>query len=101
VRYEPAVAITRDEVRRVAALARLRLEPAEEERLTADLDHILEAFARLRTLDTTGVEPARALAEPATPLRDDAVTNAEATDELLANAPAPDGRYFRVPKIIE
>ena len=35
------MAITRDEVRRVAALARLRLEPGEEERLTADLDHIL------------------------------------------------------------
>jgi aspartyl-tRNA(Asn)/glutamyl-tRNA(Gln) amidotransferase subunit C len=95
------VAITRDEVRRVAALARLRLEPAEEERLTADLDHILEAFARLRTVDTTGVPPARALAEPATPLRDDAVTNGEASDALLANAPASEGRYFRVPKIIE
>jgi aspartyl-tRNA(Asn)/glutamyl-tRNA(Gln) amidotransferase subunit C len=101
VRYEPAVAITRDEVRRVAALARLRLEPAEEERLTADLGHILDAFARLRSVDTTGVEPARAIAEPATPLRDDAVTNPDATDELLANAPAPEGRWFRVPKIIE
>ncbi len=51
------MAITRDEVRRVAALARLRLEPAEEERLTADLDHILEAFARLSTLDTSAVPP--------------------------------------------
>src|SRR5207302_9827791 len=57
VRYQGSVAITRDEVRRIAALARLRLEPAEEERLTADLDHILEAFARLSTLDTSAVEP--------------------------------------------
>ena len=85
----------------MAALARLRLEPAEEARLTADLDHILEAFARLQSVDTTGVAPARALAEPATPLRDDTVTNPEASDEVLANAPAPEGRYFRVPKIIE
>jgi aspartyl-tRNA(Asn)/glutamyl-tRNA(Gln) amidotransferase subunit C len=95
------VAITRDEVRRVAALARLRLEPAEEERLTADLDHILDAFAKLQALDTTGVPPARALAEPATPLRDDVVSNPDAGDEVLANAPAPEGRYFRVPKILE
>src|SRR5262249_62417934 len=51
------VAITRDEGRRVAALARLCLEPDEEERLTADLDHILEAFARLQTLDTRDVTP--------------------------------------------
>jgi aspartyl-tRNA(Asn)/glutamyl-tRNA(Gln) amidotransferase subunit C len=95
------VAITRDEIRRVAALARLRLTAAEEERLTADLGHILDAFAKLQALDTSGVAPARALAEPATPLRDDAVTNPEASDDLLANAPAPEGRYFRVPKIIE
>jgi aspartyl-tRNA(Asn)/glutamyl-tRNA(Gln) amidotransferase subunit C len=101
VRYESAVAITRDEVRRVAALARLRLEPAEEARLTADLDHILDAFARLQALDTTGVPPARALAEPATPLRDDVVANPDADEELLANAPAAEGRWFRVPKIIE
>ena len=101
LRYEFAVAITRDEVRRVAALARLRLEPAEEERLTTDLGHILDAFARLQALDTRGVEPARALAAPATPLRDDDVTNPPAGDDLLANAPAPEGRYFRVPKIIE
>jgi aspartyl-tRNA(Asn)/glutamyl-tRNA(Gln) amidotransferase subunit C len=101
VGYEISMAISRDDVRRVAALARLRLEPAEEERLTADLGHILDAFAKLQALDTTGVVPARALAEPATPLRDDAITNPDASDDLLANAPAPEGRYFRVPKILE
>jgi aspartyl-tRNA(Asn)/glutamyl-tRNA(Gln) amidotransferase subunit C len=95
------VAITREEVHRVAALARLRLEPEEEARLAVDLDHILESFAKLQTLDTTGVEPARGLAGAATPLRDDAVTNPPAGDALLAGAPAGDGRYFRVPKIIE
>jgi aspartyl-tRNA(Asn)/glutamyl-tRNA(Gln) amidotransferase subunit C len=96
------VAITRDEVRRVAALARLRLEPAEEERLTADLGHILEAFAKLQTLDTTGVPFGMpSLDQAATPLRDDVVTNPDAGEDLLANAPAPQGRYFRVPKILE
>jgi aspartyl-tRNA(Asn)/glutamyl-tRNA(Gln) amidotransferase subunit C len=101
LRYDSVVAITRDDVRRVAALARLRLKPDEEERLAADLDKILDAFAKLQALDTTGVPPARALAEATTPLRDDAVTNPPATDDLLMNAPAPEGRYFRVPKIIE
>ena len=101
MRYDDAMAITREEVRRVAALARLRLEPDEEERLTADLGHILDAFAKLQALDTAGVVPSRALAEPATPLRDDAVTNPDASDDLLANAPASEGRWFRVPKILE
>ena len=95
------MAITRDEVRQVASLARLRLTDEEETRLTADLDHILDAFTKLRTLDTTGVPPARALSEPATPLRDDVVANPPASEALLANAPAADGRWFRVPKILE
>jgi len=95
------VAITRDEVRRVAALARLRLEPDEEERLTADLDHILEAFVRLQALDTTDVPPTAHVEDFGAQLRADEVCNAAADDALLANAPARDGRLFRVPRIIE
>ena len=95
------MAITRDEVRRVAALARLRLDAAEEERLTADLDHILDAFARLSALDTSAVPPTAQVEEDRTAFREDAVANPPATDALLANAPARDGRFFRVPKIIE
>ena len=101
VRYETRVAITREDVQRVAALARLRLTDEEQQRLTTELDRILDAFVKLGTLDTTGVPPARALAEATTPLRDDAVTNPPASEALLANAPAAAGRYFRVPKIIE
>jgi aspartyl-tRNA(Asn)/glutamyl-tRNA(Gln) amidotransferase subunit C len=95
------VPITRDEVRRIAALARLRLDPAEEERLTADLDHILDAFARLSTVDTRAVEPTAQIDADVAALRDDVVANPPADEELLANAPARDGRFFRVPKIIE
>jgi aspartyl-tRNA(Asn)/glutamyl-tRNA(Gln) amidotransferase subunit C len=95
------VPITRDEVRRVAALARLRLEPAEEDRLTADLAHILDAFVRLQALDTAGVEPTAHVEDTGAALREDAVGNRPAGDEALANAPARDGRFFRVPKIIE
>lgn len=95
------MAITREEVRRVASLARLRLDDVEEERLTADLGHILDAFTRLAALDTTGIEPTAHVEDIAIPMRDDVVTNEPAGDGLLANAPARDGRLFRVPKIIE
>ena len=93
--------ITREEVQRVAALARLRLAPEEEARLTADLDHILEAFARLRTLDTSGVDPTAHVEDFGALLRTDEVSNPPAAEGLLANAPGRDGRFFRVPKIIE
>ena len=95
------MAITREEVRRIATLARLHLEPAEEERLTADLDHILDAFARLSQLDTSAVEPTAQVEEDRAAFRDDVVANPPASEALLAGAPARDGRFFRVPKIIE
>ena len=95
------MAITREEVRRVAALARLQLKPDEEARLTADLGHILEAFARLVTVDTSGVDPMAHVDPTGAGLRADEVTNPRAGDEALTNAPARDGRFFRVPKIIE
>jgi aspartyl-tRNA(Asn)/glutamyl-tRNA(Gln) amidotransferase subunit C len=95
------MAITREEVRRVAELARLRLTSEEERRLTADLDHILEAFARLSTVDTTAIEPTAHVEDVGALLREDTVTNPPAGEELLANAPARHGRLVRVPKIIE
>jgi aspartyl-tRNA(Asn)/glutamyl-tRNA(Gln) amidotransferase subunit C len=93
--------ITAEEVRRVAELARLRLKPAEEERLTADLVHILDAFARLQALDTRTVEPTAHVEEFGALLREDEARNPPAGEELLAGAPARHGRLFRVPKIIE
>jgi aspartyl-tRNA(Asn)/glutamyl-tRNA(Gln) amidotransferase subunit C len=95
------VAITREEVRRVATLARLHLEPPEEEQLAAELGHILDAFARLSALDTAGVEPTAHVEDMEPLLRADDATNPAAGEALLANAPARDGRWFRVPKIIE
>jgi aspartyl-tRNA(Asn)/glutamyl-tRNA(Gln) amidotransferase subunit C len=95
------VAITRDEVRRVAALARLRLAADEEARLTADLDHILEAFVRLQGVDTSAVPPTAHVDDFGAYLRPDEVLNPAADESLLANAPARDGRLFRVPRIIE
>ncbi len=65
--------LTREEIERVAVLARLRLTPEEQASLTEDLD----------------------------PLRDDRVTNQPNADALLANAPARDATFFKVPKIIE
>ena len=95
------MAITRDEIRHVAALAKLRLSADEEARLATDLGHILDAFARLQSLDTSAVPPTAHVEELGAPLRDDVVLNPAAGDEAVANAPARDGRLFRVPKIIE
>lgn len=93
--------ITREEVRRIALLARLRLTESEETEMTGQLDHILEHFQRLNDLDTEEVEPTAHMTPMETPFRTDTVSNQPNTDELLANAPERDGNFFRVPKIIE
>src|SRR5436189_289626 len=68
---------------------------------TTHRGHFLEAFARLSALDTSAVEPTAQVEEDRTAFRDDVAANPPASEALLANAPARDGRFFRVPKIIE
>ena len=95
------MAMTRDEVRHIALLARLPLSDAETEAFAGQLDHILDAFRTLDRLDTTGVEPTAHILPMPTPFRDDVVTNTPDPEAWLANSPARDGRLFKVPKIIE
>jgi aspartyl-tRNA(Asn)/glutamyl-tRNA(Gln) amidotransferase subunit C len=95
------VKISREEIRHVALLARLALDPAQEETMATTLDAILTYMEKLGELDTSGVEPTAHIVALDTPRREDLVVNAPDTDALLANAPARDGDFFRVPKIIE
>jgi aspartyl-tRNA(Asn)/glutamyl-tRNA(Gln) amidotransferase subunit C len=93
--------LTRDEVQRVAVLARLRLTPQEETQLTEQLDHILAYMEKLAELDTSNIEPFSHEGDAVNAFREDKVTNRPNADALLANAPDRDNTFFKVPKIIE
>ena len=93
--------IRREDVRHVAALARLELSDAEEEKLLADLEAILGYVDKLDELDTAAVPPTAQVHEVAEAFRDDAVRNGPDSDALLSNAPDSWQGFFRVPKIIE
>lgn len=93
--------ITREEVKRVAALARLELSPAEEEALTQQLDKILQYMEKLNQLDSTNVEPLAHVVDIVNAFREDRVVNRSTPDTLLANAPEKESDFFKVPKIIE
>jgi aspartyl-tRNA(Asn)/glutamyl-tRNA(Gln) amidotransferase subunit C len=95
------VKITPEEVRRVAMLARLALTPAEEERLTEELDKILRYVEKLNELDTSQLEPFTHAVNRVNAFRSDEVTNHPRPMALLANAPEKDQTFFKVPKIIE
>ena len=93
--------LSREEVARVAVLARLRLTAEEEEQMADQLGEILGYMDKLEILDTENVEPFSHATEPANALREDRVTNQPDPDALLANAPDRDGTFFKVPKILE
>jgi aspartyl-tRNA(Asn)/glutamyl-tRNA(Gln) amidotransferase subunit C len=93
--------LTREELQRIAVLARLRLTPEEETQLTEQLDHILAYMEKLDELDTSKVEPFSHAVDAVNALREDKVTNLADADAVLANAPNRDNTFFKVPKIIE
>ena len=93
--------ITLAEVHDVAKLARLSLSDEEAERMTADLDHILEYVETLRELDTEGIEPTAHAIPLETPMRDDRAVPGIDPELAVANAPASIASAFVVPKVIE
>jgi aspartyl-tRNA(Asn)/glutamyl-tRNA(Gln) amidotransferase subunit C len=96
-----AMALTREELLRVATLARLRLAPQEEEQLVNQLDNILQYMEKLNQIDTKEIEPFIHTVDPANSLREDCVTNQPSAEGILANAPARKETFFQVPKILE
>lgn len=97
------MALSLDEVRRIASLARLRLDADEERTFQVQLSAILDHVELLRELDVSEVEPmTHALAAGEAPaLREDALQASLSPREALANAPAREGTCFKVPRIIE
>jgi aspartyl-tRNA(Asn)/glutamyl-tRNA(Gln) amidotransferase subunit C len=95
--------LTLDEVRRVAALARLKLSAAEEQLFAVQLSAILDQVGELGALDLAGVPPmTHALADgEAVALRPDLPVPGLSAEEALGNAPARQGTCFKVPRIIE
>ena len=92
--------IDRQEVKKVANLARLNITEAEEEAFTTQLNSILDYFDRLSELDTSDVPPTTRAIETSNITRPDKLAPFTAKDELLKAAPEQQGDFFRVPKII-
>jgi aspartyl-tRNA(Asn)/glutamyl-tRNA(Gln) amidotransferase subunit C len=93
--------LTREQVERVASLARLRLSDEEAEGIAHDLDEFLGHVTALEQLDTTGVEPTYHAIPLPTPMRPDQAEARLDPELALANAPERDGSAFVVPKVIE
>lgn len=99
------MALTSDDVGRIAHLARLELREDEAAAMLTQLNEFFDIVEKMRAVDTSGVEPLytplSAIEDVPLRLREDAVTETNEREANMANAPARDEGLFLVPKVIE
>ncbi|MEM9196324.1 MAG: Asp-tRNA(Asn)/Glu-tRNA(Gln) amidotransferase subunit GatC [Pseudomonadota bacterium] len=95
------MAIDEDTARRVAHLARIRVEEADLAPLAQELSGILGWIEQLQEVDVEGVPPMSAVNPMPLKRRADEVTDGGIRDRVLANAPATREGFFTVPKVVE
>ena len=95
------MAITEDEARKVAHLARIAVEDADLPALAQELSGILHFMEQLNEVDVDGIEPMTGVEPMRLKRREDVVTDGEMQDLILKNAPDAREGFFAVPKVVE
>jgi aspartyl-tRNA(Asn)/glutamyl-tRNA(Gln) amidotransferase subunit C len=95
------MALTPDDVRRVARLARIRVDDDRAHAMLDELNGILGLIGQMQAVDTSAVEPMSHPRDVAQRLRDDVVTEPDRREDFLAIAPASEAGLYLVPKVIE
>ena len=92
--------IDRQQVHKVALLARLELTPEEEERFTTQLGSILEYVDQLNQVDVSEVPPTTRAIDVSNVTRKDDLEPYPEREAILNSAPEQEGEFFKVPKIL-
>jgi aspartyl-tRNA(Asn)/glutamyl-tRNA(Gln) amidotransferase subunit C len=95
------MSVDADTVRRIAHLARIKVAEDEIEHLRSELNSILAFVEQLSEVDVTGVEPMTSVIPMEMKKRADVVTDGRDPEAVLSNAPAREGNFFVVPKVVE
>ena len=100
------MSVNKENVAKIASLARIKMSDDELERMVPELNQILGWVDQLSEVDTSNVEPMTAVIPNTLRLRADEVnadpkTGGDRRDDVLANAPAAEHGFFGVPKVIE
>ncbi len=95
------MALTENDLRRLARLARIRIEDGEAGPLLAQLSGILGLIDQLQAVDTEGVEPLSHALDLQQRLRQDEITETDRREQFQAVAPQVEAGLYLVPKVIE
>jgi aspartyl-tRNA(Asn)/glutamyl-tRNA(Gln) amidotransferase subunit C len=95
------MSVDADTVRRIAHLARIAVAEDEVEHLKDELNAMLAFVEQLGDVKVDGVEPMTSVTPMEMKKRADVVTDGEIPDDIVRNAPATEGHFFLVPKVVE
>jgi aspartyl-tRNA(Asn)/glutamyl-tRNA(Gln) amidotransferase subunit C len=88
-------------VRRIAHLARIAVAESEVPHLQGELNAMLAFVEQLSEVNVDGVEPITSVTPMAMKKRPDVITDGGIADDIVRNAPATEGHFFLVPKVVE
>ena len=88
-------------VRRIATLARIRVEDDQVESLRDELNGILGWIEQLNEVNIEGIEPLAGASAMAMKMREDIVNDGNQAEKILSNAPERIADFFAVPKVVE
>lgn len=88
-------------VKRVARLARIKVDDAQAEKMTGELNAILGFVEQLDEVNIDGVEPMTSVVEQSIKQRKDGQTDGGYADKIVSNAPVTEDNFFMVPKVVE
>lgn len=95
------MSVDTDTVRRIARLARLKLEEARVEPMVQELNGILAWVEQLKEVDVEGIQPMTSVVDHRLKMREDVITEPNNADALMINAPGGEDHFFVVPKVVE
>ena len=99
------MSLSMQELERIAQLARLKLDPQSAPHMLDQINGFFELVDKMNAVDTQGIEPlahpAAVMQEVALRVRDDVVSEPDAREANMQNAPAAERGMFLVPKVIE
>ena len=95
------MSVDKDTVRRIAKLSRLALDEGRVGPMVDELNGIFQWVEQLNEVNVEGVAPMTSVVAQTLKMRDDVVSDGDAADALMANAPQGEDHFFVVPKVVE
>ena len=98
---EQSEGISKDQVRHLATLARIKFSSEELEKMQQELNSILDPIKMLQDVDTQGVAPTSHSGGVISVMREDQVRSSYPAKEMIANAPLTEGNYIKIREVLE